>query len=386
MGMARFFLHGDGVFDFRDAIKDHADIGQYELDLLAVPALYTHRQRVFTEAVQLHVLGVIPNAIPNATRRLQRMDAVADALRALPAWQDGRTAIFMIFSPGCLLPPIYGYRLMTVLSAQSGRVRLVHYDRMMGNVRFNQYYDQFLKQWTMSALFDLQRVITIPYVVRREVLRCSGVRKYGVRSGVMFHGDARRYDGGSRGFVRDVLAHTASSDFMSSHRIRHNVTALSAQYLVTARTMLSTSMCLAPRGDTPTSRRLFEALAAGCVPILVDNKFSTVTKLVQRNLLPFSRQIDWHALVYHLRPNHILLQHRLLPPGGEILKARIEEAAQIMSWLANATRLQDMRELARIVSCQFMDPFNNITGLLDAILSEATLSVHSQSTLSIVRT
>ena len=39
----------------------------------------------------------------------------------------------------------------------------------------------------------------------------------------------------------------------------------------TTRSMLRASMCFAPQGDTDTSRRLFDALATGCVPVVVKN-------------------------------------------------------------------------------------------------------------------
>lgn len=43
--------------------------------------------------------------------------------------------------------------------------------------------------------------------------------------------------------------------------------------LHTARGMLSHEFCLVPRGDTPSSGRLFAALACRCIPIVVSNKF-----------------------------------------------------------------------------------------------------------------
>jgi len=44
--------------------------------------------------------------------------------------------------------------------------------------------------------------------------------------------------------------------------------------LHTARGMLQHEFCLVPRGDTPTSGRLFVALACRCVPIVISNKFA----------------------------------------------------------------------------------------------------------------
>ena len=44
--------------------------------------------------------------------------------------------------------------------------------------------------------------------------------------------------------------------------------------LQTARGMLAHEFCLVPRGDTPTSGRLFGALACRCVPIIIANKYN----------------------------------------------------------------------------------------------------------------
>jgi len=48
--------------------------------------------------------------------------------------------------------------------------------------------------------------------------------------------------------------------------------------------MRSSSFCLVPRGDTPSSRRLFDGIVAGCVPVIVADEIS----------LPFESFIDWN--------------------------------------------------------------------------------------------
>ena len=44
--------------------------------------------------------------------------------------------------------------------------------------------------------------------------------------------------------------------------------------LHTARGMLGHEFCLVPRGDTPTSGRLYAALACRCVPLIISNRFA----------------------------------------------------------------------------------------------------------------
>ena len=49
------------------------------------------------------------------------------------------------------------------------------------------------------------------------------------------------------------------------------------------RRMLASTFCLAPRGDTPSSRRTYEAIAAGCIPVIIADELR----------LPFSRRLHW---------------------------------------------------------------------------------------------
>jgi hypothetical protein len=49
----------------------------------------------------------------------------------------------------------------------------------------------------------------------------------------------------------------------------------------------TTEFCFVPRGDTPSSRRLFDAVLAGCIPVVISNKVD----------LPFSHKIPWHKII-----------------------------------------------------------------------------------------
>lgn len=47
--------------------------------------------------------------------------------------------------------------------------------------------------------------------------------------------------------------------------------------------MSNSTFCLVPRGDTPTSRRLFDAVVAGCIPVIVADEIA----------LPFDSVFNW---------------------------------------------------------------------------------------------
>ena len=58
----------------------------------------------------------------------------------------------------------------------------------------------------------------------------------------------------------------------------------------TTRNYHKSALCLIPAGDTPTSRRLFDAMAGGCIPVLM-----TPTEDIAPNL-PFPSSIDWKSV------------------------------------------------------------------------------------------
>jgi len=47
--------------------------------------------------------------------------------------------------------------------------------------------------------------------------------------------------------------------------------------------MLTSRFCLAPRGDSASSRRIYEAIAAGCIPVIIADRLQ----------LPFARRLKW---------------------------------------------------------------------------------------------
>lgn len=55
--------------------------------------------------------------------------------------------------------------------------------------------------------------------------------------------------------------------------------------------MSNASFCLVPRGDTPTSRRLFDAIMAGCIPVIVSSGIALPFETIL-NYSTFSVQLD----------------------------------------------------------------------------------------------
>ena len=61
--------------------------------------------------------------------------------------------------------------------------------------------------------------------------------------------------------------------------------------------------CLHLRGDTSTSRRIYDALAAGCVPVIISDD----------SHLPFKSQIDWDSFTVSINEDE-LIEHKSRVP------------------------------------------------------------------------
>lgn len=84
----------------------------------------------------------------------------------------------------------------------------------------------------------------------------------------------------------------------SSKLVNKNIDNADAKQRATgnyAHNMLTSKYCLMVHGDTPTSRRLYDALAAGCVPIIIDDPLLTTGNL------PLYPWLDWDRVAVIVR-------------------------------------------------------------------------------------
>ena len=128
------------------------------------------------------------------------------------------------------------------------------------------------------------RAVVLPYVAngwleRQAHLRISTcdveLSKATRNVSVIFHGSTARRN---RGSFRSVVVQGVKRRIGDSADVQDNSVqtmvrsaALSATKM-TAKSMLKSRFCLSPEGDTLTSRRPYDALAAGCIPILFGTK------------------------------------------------------------------------------------------------------------------
>mgnify|MGYP002631198814 CR=1 FL=1 len=118
-----------------------------------------------------------------------------------------------------------------------------------------------------------------------------------------------------------------------------------------ARSMLTAQLCLIPEGDTVTSRRLFDALAAGCVPVLL--RLNPAVWLAD---LPFPRVVNWSSIA--------LVHEWPVPP--ERLARWLEQHA------ADTPMLEAMSTRGRVSFEQYFDVDCNPSGVAAALLATAS--------------
>ena len=133
----------------------------------------------------------------------------------------------------------------------------------------------------------------------------------------------------------------------------------------TLKAYVNSKICLVPAGDTPTSRRLFDAMAAGCLPVLMAQ-----TEDIMPNL-PFPNAINWAQTV--------------LFAGGLGCSLRDNTDATI-SWVQsllkpeNKKKLQCMGRRAQRVFLKYLTLRD--VGVVSALLHEIKHDTHRQQLLS----
>ena len=119
--------------------------------------------------------------------------------------------------------------------------------------------------------------------------------------------------------------------------------------------LLRSRFCFAPRGDTASAKRLYEAIAAGCIPIVVSDKLR----------LPFESQVDWPAfsLRYKERdvaddPRRVLRDVQAMPTARiDAMRQRLLAVRHMFLWHTDPNRpsavdyvLHEMCAWAKVVA------------------------------------
>ena len=100
--------------------------------------------------------------------------------------------------------------------------------------------------------------------------------------------------------------------------------------------MLRAKFCFAPRGDTASAKRLYESIAAGCIPIIISDKLK----------LPYQRQMDWSLMSLRYTeqavaadPRRVLRDVMAMPPERvEQMRRNVLAVRPMFLWHTDKTR------------------------------------------------
>lgn len=150
--------------------------------------------------------------------------------------------------------------------------------------------------------------VVVPYVAHHEIERrslASGCDDWPARpTSVMFHGTMKRTHSGRYRRKALVLAEDLEAADIADVAVQTfpgaptRVNASTIMYR-TAQTYAASRFCLAPEGDTNTSRRVFDSLAAGCVPVVF-----------AQDCLPFRDLINYSDFTLEAGPLRCCSQHK----------------------------------------------------------------------------
>ena len=131
--------------------------------------------------------------------------------------------------------------------------------------------------------------------------------------------------------------------------------------------MMAASVCAVPEGDTWTSRRLFEALAVGCVPLLVRGPRSAEEAREDELDLPFRASIDW---------SQVTLGVMELSPE-QAPEAAAERLRRFLLSSGAAEQLAALRARGRAAFRQHLAIERHPVGVANAMLRELSCSNRS---------
>ena len=212
------------------------------------------------------------------------------------------------------------------------------------------------------------------------------------RVGFVFHGDHGRFDFGARGAVRDISQHLrAPHDFKGLRLMFHggaqNTTVTRAAAHAahrstsrhTTRSMLDAALCFVPRGDTDTSRRLFDALATGCVPVVVKVVGGQPAHAMMSNL-PFHHTISWRRIAHFISAGGANIQTRHTAASGWRNVCRVAEAQQLDAWHDDVRTLATVRRNAIAAFVAALDVELHPRGVANALLKEMAYALTDRPT------
>jgi len=304
------FLHSYGTTLHEGALDVHMppNLAEHTVDLALLSKLREHPKRTYDpDAADFHIIGaeteisfftsmesVMGTECGGKWAHMQRMNWLAGNLSALPHFQaKGGRDFVLINSHYYKMSAVLGTPLFQTLRRNA---TLATVDKAFGNYQL----DISEREWT-GEYNRWSRQVIIPYrsmfSTEQATDAATGARPISSDSlSFMFRGNLERTGSGSlRGVMLDATQHLKGvSVFNEDFHFLNNESDGSPPYRamtsITTGAYMNSTFCLVPAGDTATSRRLFDALASGCIPILLVDYPSMVGNLA------FRSTIDWQSI------------------------------------------------------------------------------------------
>lgn len=347
--LPKFFLYDSGAFDLSNTVRcflkevgsdnwvDNLDmhvlpnVAEHLTDYRLLGRLKTHPARTMNESeAEFFIVGAPVGTSYHAARletkacgrqldHQMRMKNVQLALEALPTFQR-QASRFMIIDTDwnwfdIVTPPFAELiKKKEVILATSDLMIAGYGEVERSNVVVIPYKAHFIledaafKEQQATSRLNLKlsstssskadvvrrlrgsRTITIAYDRDEgDEQKMNGPQSRNVS--FAFHGlMGRKNDGNFRYCMRQMSVMLPATSVQDVSFYSYAPDAFSQIASDTAETLLKSQFCFVPAGDTPSSRRLFDALAAGCVPII----FNSMEEIAPS--LPFRYTVDWPSI------------------------------------------------------------------------------------------
>ena len=319
----------------------HPERAQHLADLHLLRQLRAHPARTMDESVGLHFTGLLPTVSwivdyfgfecsELVDRHQDRMTRAATAMqqRLNNNSASGIQRLYVLVSSHWGLDRVFG-PLYSMMTTALGRKHLI----LAGS-------DLAFATPATPGMTEAERnrnlkpnFVTIPYVSTYylEDEHWAGSCKHSDRPySFVFAGSMGRSGAGSNRYsvMRVMEIGSSQSLIIDAHfgyeQKQTNTTLMAMTY---AEHLRRSRFCLVPAGDTATSRRLYDALAAGCMPVYMGaydtlpifsgshadplSCIAGVDPFSQQSDLPFRSVLNWSSLILFAGQLHCLASNHL---------------------------------------------------------------------------
>eukprot|EP00928_Gymnodinium_smaydae_P081066 TRINITY_DN64640_c0_g1_i1.p1 TRINITY_DN64640_c0_g1~~TRINITY_DN64640_c0_g1_i1.p1 ORF type:complete len:787 (+),score=148.63 TRINITY_DN64640_c0_g1_i1:108-2363(+) len=380
---ARFYVHNSGIFNFSSVVKcflranhvvsewgwmwdDHmlANISEHLGEMHLLRAFENHPQRTMDPSeATFHVVGITPFVSYTASNigghpcgtygdHMSRMEAVQAELANLEEFQRTKGQNFFVFTTHFRIEEIYTPKFLGFAE------------------RTNLIFGTGDKQYTHWKPYpNIWRKVLLPYkahyyvddaawAAKKHFKETGGFAHETRKIGFLFRGKiSRSNEGQSRSVLWRLNKELQGVDIQDAKFFKQSL----SETTVLAKEYLKSKFCLVPAGDTPTSRRLYDALAAGCIPISLGNYEQLADNL------PFTRSIDWTRIM-------------LFAGSLQCIEKDDGQTTRWMNWLTSVdkVKLERMAKAGRENYRHSMSYSKNGWGIVNAVLLELEQMLHSE--------